>query len=522
MKKCPRFVPIVLIALAGVGVSFAAGGREGGAKAAPQPSGGKLVDKDLEISVMLSESSLVPVSQNMLHFQWMYEKTGIRIKFLPVPSSDYAQKKSTLLSTNDLPDVIQVAQTDINNFADTGIFVNLAKYKSQLPNFYDKVAKYPEAKFTFVDGNPYGFPVLNRWDLTRGSGLVVRSDVMQEAGTAAPGTFQAYYDMLKAFKAKYPACVPYVNRNGANNLMATLGYSLGSGNGIQFDPQAGRFLFQPAKPETRDVLAYLNSMYREKLLDPDYVSIKGTQWEEKLANGSGLSYLDNVNFAVKHLPTLRKKIPAAGWDNLILPVNQFGYARGLYTAPHQLDKIWVVGAKGRNVDAIIRMFNWFYTEEACDLMNLGKEGVDFIRKADGTVEFTAETLRKYSDAQGNFVQTGMAKDRGNAAYESFIPYSDVHSYFLSINETQMGWYKNVQQKDKAYAFPTPTPPFTAKERETVTAIQTQLATIATEMFDKLIMGVEPIEAFDRYLARFREKGLTEFEKVYNDAYDRVK
>jgi putative aldouronate transport system substrate-binding protein len=522
MKKGLLVVLILLLALAGASVSFAAGAKEEGAKAAVQPAGGKLVDKELEVSVMLSESNLVPISPNMLHFQWMFEKTGIKIKFLPVPSADYASKKNTLLSTNDLPDIIQVNQADINNFADSGIFVNLSKYRSQLPNFWDKVAKYPEGKFTFVDGNPFGFPVLNRWDLTRGSGLVVRSDLMKELSIPAPKTFKEYYDMLKSFKAKYPASVPYVNRGGAGNLMLSLGFSLGSGNTILFDPQAGKFLFEPAKAETKDVLAYLNNMYRDKLLDPDYVSVTATQWEEKIANGTGFSYLDNVGFAAKNLPNLQKKVPTADWDNLNLPTNQFGYARGLYTAPHQLDKIYAVSTKSKNIDPIMKMFNWFYTEEACDLINLGKEGVDFIRKPNGELAFTPETVKKYSDAQGNFVQTSMSKERGNAAYESFIPYSDLHAYFLSLNELQMGWHKNVQQKDKAYVFPTPTPPFTAKERDALATYRIQLATIATEMFDKLIMGVDPIDAFDKYLARYKEKGLVEFERIYNDAYNRVK
>jgi putative aldouronate transport system substrate-binding protein len=522
MKKGLFVVFILLLTLAGAAVSFATGAKEEGAKAAVQPAGGKLVDKDLEVSVMLPESPLVPVSPNMLHFQWMYEKTGIKIKFLPVPTGDYTSKKNTLLSTNDLPDIIQVTQTDVNNFAESGILVNLSKYKNQLPNFWDKVAKYPDAKFTFVDGNPYGFPVLNRWDLTRGSGLIVRSDLMKELSIPAPKTFKEYAEMLKAFKVKYPASVPYVNRNGSNNLMMSLGYSLGSGNTIMYDPQAGKFQFEPAKPETKEVLAYLNGMYRDKILDPDYVSITQTQWQEKMANGTGLSFLDNVTFAATNLPALKKKIPTAEFDTMFLPASSFGYARGLWTMPHQLGRIWAVSTKSKNVDAIIRLFNWLYTEEACDLMNLGKEGPDFIRKSDGSLAFTPETAKKYSDDQGNFVQTSMHKDRGNAAYESFIAYSDLHSYFMATPAFQMKWYTDFQQKDAAYRYQTPTPPFTAKERDAAATYQTALATIATEMFDKLIMGVQPIEDFDKFLARFKEKGLAEFEKIYNDAYNRVK
>ncbi|HOJ11574.1 MAG TPA: extracellular solute-binding protein [Clostridiales bacterium] len=487
-----------------------------------EPKSKRLVDKDVEITVMLGESNLVPISQDMLHFKWMYEQTGIKIVFMPVPVADYNQKKSTLLSTNDLPDIIQVGQSDLNNFASTGIFVDLSKYKDQLLNFYDKVERYPEAKFTFIDGKPFGFPTLNRWDMTRASGLVVRKDIMTKLNIDPPKTFDEYYDMLKKFKAQYPDSVPYVNRNGSKNLISTLGYSLGSGTSIQYDPQAKAYLFMPGKPETKQVLAYLNNMYKEKLLDPDYISVTATQWEEKIANGTGLSYLDNVGFCLKHLTALQKIVGDAEWDLLFMPVNSFGYARGLYISPHQLGRIWAVSSESKKIPEIMKMFNWFYTEEACDMMNLGKEGEDFIRKPDGELEVTEQNRKKYSDEKGLFVQALMHKERGNAAYESFIPYSDLHSYFLATSEFQLNWYKEIQQKDKAYTFPLPTPPFNTDEREKVTSIQAQLNTIAVEMFDKLIMGVEPIDAFDKYVQKFKEKGMDELEKIYSDAYNRIK
>jgi len=486
------------------------------------PSTKKLVDKDIEVSVMLGESNLVPLSNDMLHYKWMYERTGIKISFLPIPSADYKQKKQTLLATGDLPEIIQVDQLDINNYSETGIFLELSQYKEQLPNFYEKVEKYPDAKFTFIDGKPFGFPTLNRWDLTRGSSLVVRKDIREELSIEIPKTFDEYYEMLKKFKASHPECIPYVNRNGSGNLMLTLGYSLGSGNTIMFDPQAGKFLFQPAKQETKQVLAYLNNMYKEKLLDPDYASVKGTAWEEKIASGIGLSFLDNVGYAAKYIPKLQEINNNVEFEVIFLPKNSFGYARGLYTAPHQLNRIWAINPKTEKIDAIIKMFNWLYTDEACDLLNLGREGIDFIREPNGEIKFTPEVIKKYSDDKGNFIKTSMHKERGNAAYECFIPYSDLHSYFLETPEIQMNWYKEIIQKDQAFTYPVPTPPFTKEERERVVNILPELEMVATEMFDKLILGIEPIETFDEYLKKFKSKGLDEIEKIYNDAYNRVK
>ena len=481
---------------------------------------GWLVEEEVVIDVMVAESSLVPLNNDFTYYQNLYERTGIKINFIAVPASDYDTKKSLVLSTNDLPDVMQVAQKDLNFYATEGIFVNLSDYAEELANFFAIVEETPAAKTTYIDGSAYAFPTLSRWDMLRGSALILRQDILDalEIDAASIKTYDDFYAVMQAVKEAYPDMIPYIAR-GTSSLMSNLGYSLGAGNGVVFDPQEGRWIHQPSRPEMKGVLTYLNNMYTDGLLDPDYATLASNEWQQKMANDQGFAYFDNINFANTNLAALQGIAPEAAWSVIPVPENEFGYARATYTNPHQLDRLWVISSKSDKIDAIVKLFNYLYTDEACDMLNLGVEGVDFYRDDNGDCYLTDEVIAQYS-TDGVFVKTAMQAVCGNAAYETFIPYSDNRAYFIQVPEHQMAWYETIQN-DPAFTYPVNPPPFTEEERDELAEISTDISTIVTEMVDKLIMGLDPIDSFDSYVQRMQSAGSERMEEIYNEAQGRI-
>ncbi|HML47006.1 MAG TPA: extracellular solute-binding protein [Clostridia bacterium] len=493
----------------------------GGLSGASAAQEGWLVDQETVLDVMMSESSLVPLSNDFTYYQLLYEKTGIKINFMAVPSSDFNTKKSLVLSTNDLPDIMLVGQSDLNLYATEDLFVNLSDHAAELPNFFEIVERYPVAKTTYIDGSAYAFPTLARWDMLRGSSLILRQDILDALGidSASIKTFEDFFGVMQQVKAAHPDMVPFITRGGASNQMMILGYALGSGSGITYDPQMEKWCYEPARPETKDVLAYLNRMYVEGLLDPDYATLASNEWQQKMANNQGFAYFDNVNFANTNLAALQSIVPEAVWSVIPVPLNSFGYSRAIYTNPHQISRLWVIASKSTKIDAALKLFNELYTEEACDLLNLGVEGVDFYRNEAGECLLTDEVIAKYS-TDGVFVKTAMQAVCGNAAYETFIPYSDNRAYFIQVPEHQLAWYTTIQN-DPAFALPVNPPPFTEDERDELSEITTGVNTIATEMFDKLIMGLDSLDNFDVYAQSMKEAGAERIEEIYNAAQARM-
>ncbi len=358
----------------------------------------------ITINVMMSESSLVPLSDDFTYFAKLTEKTGVRIHFVAVPSGDYNTKKSAALSTADFPDIMLVTQDDVNNYATEGLFVNLSEHKDELENFFNVVEKYPVSKVTFVDGQAYAFPTIARWDKPRGSALIARKDIMDSLGIDVD-TIQTWDDvkeLLKAVKVAYPEMIPFI----ARGLSANLYYALGTYNGIIFDPQEGKWSYEPIKAENRGALEFLHSLYAEELLDPDYNTCKSADWQQHMASNTGFAYLDNVNFANTNLAALQAIVPEAEWTIIPMPENEYGYARGLFSDPHQLNRLWVINATSDKIDACIELANYLYTDEACTMLNLGTENVDFYYDDDGDAHFTEEVIERYS-TDGIFVKTAM-------------------------------------------------------------------------------------------------------------------
>lgn len=482
---------------------------------------GWLVDEEVVINVMLAETPLVPLSNDFTYYQNLYEKTGIRINFVAVPSSDYETKKSLVLSTNDMVDVMQVAQKDLNFYASEGIFVNLSEHEAELENFFTVASEVPAVKTTYIDGNAYAFPTLARWDMLRGSALILRKDILDalEIDIDSIKTYDDFYDVLVQVKAAYPDMIPFIARNGASGLMNNIGYSLGAGYGATFDPQAEKWIYQAARPEMKDVLDYLNKMYAEGLLDPDYATVSSGDWQQKMANNQGFAYFDNINFANTNLAALKGLVPEAEWSVITTPENSFGYSRAIYTNPHQMDKLWVISSKTDKLDAILKLFNYLYTDEACDMLNLGTEGVDFYRDENGDCFLMDEVIEKYS-TDGAFVKTAMQAICGNAAYETFIPYADNRAYFIQVPEHQMAWYETIQN-DPAFTYPVNPPPLSEDERDEISEMAADVETIAKEMIDKLIMGLDPMDSFDSYAQRMQSAGSTRIEEIYNEAQARM-
>lgn len=478
-----------------------------------------IVTEPVTVDLMISESSLVPITNDFKFYNKLAEQTGITINFLPVPSSDYATKKSLALATGEIPDIVLIDQNDLNLYASAGLFVNLHENADKLENFFDIVEQIPDAKTTFVDGVAYAFPTLSRWDKTRGSSLIVRSDIMEKVGVdpESISTWEDYEELLRKVQEAYADMAPFIAR-GKSGMMGIV-YAMGSGYGMQYDKNKGMWVYGPATEETKTVLSTLNRWYDEGLLDADYATCSSADWQQKMAADKGFSYLDNVNFAATNYAALQSVVPDAAWQVLDLPLNEFGYARGTFTTPHQLDRLWAISSATEKLDAILGLFDYLYTDEACTLLSLGTEGDDFFYNEDGEPQFTDEVIEKYS-TDGVFVKTAMQSECGNASWETFIPYCDNRSYFIQTPDYQEEWYTTIAN-DPAFDYSVPVPPMTADERESLVDIQLELDTISTEMFDKIIMGLEPVDAFDTYLQEMKDAGYETMVQIYNDAQNRI-
>ncbi len=534
MKKSLKTVAIIaaLLMIVLPTTLFAMGGSDSADYGDVEKKDTWLVDEPTTIKVLLSDSATQPIKNYGPAQQAIFEETGIKLDYQVVPFSSYDEKKNVLLATNNWPDIAYIKPEDIPTYAPTGIFQPLSQYVNEetMPNFYRFYVKYPDMKNYLIDGTLYAFPVIARDESANGFGPVIRTDLLEKNGIEIPQTFDELLDVLAELKEIYPDSIPYTGRKGTTNLLKTTSYMLGSGyndTGLYYDYDLGKYVFGPATQEFKAVLEFLNEAYERDLLDPDFATTTGEQMEAKLSSGKSFFYLDNSGFGVNYTKSLRK-IPGnedAVFQIIPIPENSFGQRRAVSYAKELTGRFYVVNSSSKNIDTVIKLIDWLYSDRGSDITNYGVEGVSFQYNEQGQPEFITSYLEQFRDASPSsyyavYTELGITK-------LNFCLYACNTRTWFEIEKALGNWdeiseeYWNIVNNDKAYVPPKIAPSLTTAENERVADITMELTTVLEQEYNKYIMGLEPIDNWDNVIARCEALGARELEEIYNNALNRV-
>lgn len=226
------------------------------------------------------------------------KRTGITVE-IQQPTGNPAEKLNLMLASDDLPDIILFERSSdlVNKYIESGAIVPLNdlidKYGPDVTEMYGDVlnkTRYKDGKNYYLS-NWYGFesePVL---------GFNIRKDIMKElapdkAEGGVPFTQSEFKQLLQDFKAKYPSM------DGKETIALSMdgenfGGSLGTFEGMfglmPFFEDDGQLKFDVKNPKYRDMILYMNDLYRSGLLDKEWAINKKQVWEQKLAAGTVLA-----------------------------------------------------------------------------------------------------------------------------------------------------------------------------------------------------------------------------------------
>lgn len=198
------------------------------------------------------------------------------------------EKRQISLASGDYPDlyllipwVDQFSQTDLLKFAKQGVVMPLNDLIDQYaPNIKAVLDKYPyfKAVATAPDGKIYGLPQLVEcYHCSYGNKMWINTKWLKKVGLEMPKTTAEYKAVLEAFKTKDP------NGNGKADEVPLSGSTEDYGvhvipylmNGFIYDDDRTYLLLKDGKvdmaankPEWKEGLAYIKSLYAEGLIDP--------------------------------------------------------------------------------------------------------------------------------------------------------------------------------------------------------------------------------------------------------------
>ena len=475
-------------------------------------------DSQLTIASILTAPTGKSSFNEIPLFQEYAERTNIQLDFQHVTS----EKMNLLLASNDLPDVLinywyeGQEKTAYNN----GQILRLDDLMSQYaPNYVNILKENPSlhAEALDADGFLYSFQFLrNDLDLRVFSGFMIRQDWLDKLNLQMPTNTDELYEVLKAIKNGDPNGngqadeIPFIMEKTFNfaNLYSWWGianFFVDENNTIQ----SGWL-----QPEYKEMLQYLNKLYNEGLLDPDYAITESNQFDTKISNGQAAMWFGLAGGGIGRISTMMEPIDpefelvAMPWLDSADGTNYSLNAE--YTTPLSARMGLSITTACEDPVAAAKFADYAYSEEGQTLLSFGVEGESYTM-VDGVPTYTelitntpgksmSEMLAQYT------VATGYPMEQSMDYFDQYM--ADEQKAAIDV------W------KDCDTSRTTPALKYTDEELDTATTKFNEINSYNNEMMHKFITGRESFDNYDSYQQTLRSMGLEDVVRVNQAAYER--
>jgi putative aldouronate transport system substrate-binding protein len=230
--------------------------------------------------------------------------TGVKLA-IQQPTGNPAEKLNLMLASGDYPDMLLMDRSGdaVKKYTAAGALVPLndliKKYGPDIKKMYGNILN----KTRSDDGKNY---YLSNWyglDNDPVFGVEMRLDLLKAMGKTdlAKGgkylTTAQFEQLLKDFVKKYPKIngkktTPIV-LNGSDNLSGVLGTFKGMYGLKSYYEEKGNLKYDVKDPKYLEMLKYANKLYREGLIDQEWVVTKTAMYDQKLSDGNVFATLDS-------------------------------------------------------------------------------------------------------------------------------------------------------------------------------------------------------------------------------------
>lgn len=212
------------------------------------------------------------------------EKMGrdLDITFEYIHTGDYTEKLQVINAGGELPDILTCYSTTsevdakqmVDEYGSKGLYVNLADYMDQMPNYKHYLDLDPSSQKTLFtpEGNIYGAYNLNISHIGTAHGaestmMAVKNSVLKELNLEVPTTLDEVYTVAKAIKDAGISKYPIVQLEEWQNPEDVVFRAYHTAQNRYYD--GTEFKYGPISDDYKAALQYLNKIYTEGLISPD-------------------------------------------------------------------------------------------------------------------------------------------------------------------------------------------------------------------------------------------------------------
>lgn len=516
-----KLAGIVLGSAAILGLLSACGGKKEDAGANSNE------DRDLRVwATYLQPSTTVSSWKESPFHTGLAEASGIDVEWeFPTEGTDGDQAFNLMLADDsDLPDILGYGlRNDAEQYLDDGIIQDLSDVlEEKAPNYWKFLQENPElAKAVKTDdGRYYAFGIF-REDPAQGSfyGPEIRTDWLEEQGLKMPTNADEWENVLKVFKDKYGAQMSFdvgsMNLSGFSGAFGAYGtfglsYYLDENNKVQV---------AQAQTEWKDYMTWLNKLYKEGLIDPDFVTIDDEGIKTKVANDKvGATFNLGSRVAI-YEDQAKSNGKTSSWAWAPYPNQADGTpTASFYTSGQVQAPVWTVtkAASGKMLDKALEWLDFAYSDEGSVYWNFGKEGESW-ENVDGRHVWTDKILNNelgYSEAK--VLYTGLSNTGlGVQRLETLATTKDP----ITTDDIAGGIWDNGNEKARKTVLPSAITK-TSEESKEAANIANTIDIYCSENALKFVTGEKSLDEFDDFVKEMENQGLERLLEINQAAYDR--
>ncbi|MFC4597188.1 extracellular solute-binding protein [Cohnella hongkongensis] len=372
------------------------------------------------VTALLSKTTDFPEDNPVI--EEIRKRSGINLQVQTVGNDDYETRLNTLLVSGQAPDIFTVGRTKIQELITNGAILPLDELIEQhAPNIKENRGDYLKGG-AYVDGKAYGIPE----GFVPGSALAIRKDWLDRLKLPMPTNLEEYENVLRAF----------VNDDPDNNGQKD---TIGVGLAIQVDQTwahifgaynvpMGRQVLVDGKvtpwmlaPGYLDAVKYLNKLYHEGLIDPEFATVPTLQSFQKLWNGKVGAYNFNADGITQNWLSRYVESPAPEFEYAVIKGPD---GHGGYLNPNVADSnlYTVISSKAKDPEAAMKMLDFLVSEEGDTLTWAGIEGSQY----------------KYENGEFQWI----------SPYEDAVKLRDVGGYMYSVLLNRMNGMREALFNDQ--------------------------------------------------------------------------
>jgi putative aldouronate transport system substrate-binding protein len=319
--------------------------------------------------------------------------------------------------------------------------------------------------------------------------------------------------MLKAFKEKKGATAPLTFTSvprlfdglATGTIIGAFGITRG------FHMESGKVKFGPAQPGYKEFLATMRKWYAEGLLDKDIATVDGKILDSNMTSGkSGATFALAGGGIGKWLGAAVKDNPKFNLVGAPYPVLKKGdvpkFGQKDYTAPN--GGTYAISPKSKHQELAVKLLDYGYSPEGAKYFNFGTEGVTHTM-VNNYPTYTDMIKKDYALNLGLYTRsTGGPTIQDKRYYEQFAALPQQRDAVTT-------WFKTEVDK---YMLPPVSP--TPEESSEMAKIMTEVNTLVDETTIRIVLGTDPLEAYDKFLDRLKSLKIDRAVEIMQAALDR--